>query len=342
MTLMYEYKSYVSPEGNQQNVEDKLFGPVPYTDGIVSLERLNPVLHGKPTPLDPESVYVIGSPQQGGLDYRAYAELEIMDRLGVATESLNMPNDLHLSVASELERRLEVMVARNQTSYNRLLKVIDRDGDVDDSMLDIINRARQSDASVGELGMLLNAYPDMISVEFYKFTNPFNNESIAQAIDCIEQDIVSIDHTVEQRHATYETTLYEDPSFISEDINDATAEGVKVHIIKHKIGDIQFEKNNIEVIVKQVSVEDRDGTQYQIGVSSYLRTSDYPARLEQLEKSTDPAERQLTDRQKKLSSMVIDMEMLSEAIQPQLEASGVSLEDYLDRVQQVLDSDESV
>ncbi|MDN5819445.1 MAG: hypothetical protein L0H36_00310 [bacterium] len=340
MALMYEYKSYTSPEGNQQHVEDKLFGPVPYTDGIVSLERLNPVLHGKPTPLDPESVYVIGSPQQGGLDYRAYAELEIMDRLGVATESLNMQNDLHLSVASELERRLEVMVARNQTSYNRLLKVIEAEDNVDDSMLDIINRARQSDASVGELAMLLNAYPDMISVEFYKFTNPFNNESIAQAIHCIEQDVISIDHTVEQRHADYDATLYEDPSFISQDINDATIEGIKVHIVKHKIGDIQFDKNNIEIITKQVSVEDRDGTKYQIGVSSYLRASDYPARLQQIEDSPTLLKRELSQRQKKLSNLAIDMDMLSQAIQPQLEASGVSLEDYLAKVKQALDADD--
>lgn len=340
MALMYEYKSYTSPEGNQQHVEDKLFGPVPYTDGIVSLERLNPVLHGKPTPLDPESVYVIGSPTQGGLDYRAYAELEIMDRLGVATESLNMRNDLHLSVASELERRLEVMVARNQTSYNRLLKVIERDGAVDDAMLDIINRARQSDASVGELGMLLNAYPDMISVEFYKFTNPFNNESIAQAVNCIEQDIVSIDHTAEQRHADYNSTLYETPSFISEDINEATISGIKVHIVKHKIGDIQFDKNNIEIIAKQVSVEDRDGSEYQIGVSAYLRASDYLARLERIENSTTPDERKLSQRQQRLSNVVIDMAMLSEAIKPQLEENGVSLEDYLARVKKILESED--
>ena len=331
--------SKYSIEGDLQNIEEKLFGTVPYTDGIVSLETLNPSLHGKPTPLDPESVHVIGAPSNGGIDYRAYAELEIMDRLGTATEALEMSNDLHLSVASELEKRLEVMVTRNQTSYRRLLKVIEADGDIDGAMLDIINRARQSDASVGELGTLLNNYPDMISVEFYKFTNPFNDQSIEEAVNCIDQEIISIEHTAELRPIDHVTHLYETPVFISEDINPAVIEGIKVHIAKQKIGDIQFADNTIEIIRKQASVEDRDGTIYPIGVSGYLRTADYEDRLQKIEDEPQVEAGKLSESRRKLADFVIDMDMLSSAIAPQLEKNGVTLEEYLERVKKALDSE---
>lgn len=236
-----------------------------------------------PTPLDPYSV------NRDGENYVHAAQSSLIDRVTQKADQSGLPATACKRALAELDAALDVRVDRNIQSYQRLLVGIDLDG-ADDDLIAIIEKARGGAANPAELLRLIKEHPEMISVEFFKRTTPFDPKEYHDA----QQALFHIVATLKNQFADAEFTLDAEGPITAEPFT--TEHGAIVW--KQKIGEAKSVGSHVEIIVKNsmialppdaqltngVSAMKRsDGTTVAyllpLGISAYFRTADYKSRV---------------------------------------------------------------
>lgn len=250
----------------------QLYGAIDFPGRPVSLKDLDPVKHSTPTPLDPNRVLV------GANSYRTFAEQELLSRLDGFRKVL--PDDLFWNVAFELETRQKIMINRNRESYGRLLKEVEARGSLDETLADIIYRARGGRADTNELLRLIKEYPPMISVTFAELTSPFQTDTILDTQRYIDSQVARLSRMFEDA----EVTLLADDDAVL--ISSYKQKSTGVIVQKHKIADIKSQDSHTEAIRKRTFIElpvvDGEAARFApIGISGYFRAANYKELLEQ-------------------------------------------------------------
>ncbi len=255
--------------------QDRFTAPIAYR----GVER------GAPTPLDAYRVYV--GTDEDHVNYIHDAQSRTSRRIHEAGAAIGLPEPYQQLADRELDAALDVRVARNSASYERLLSKISG-GSVDGALYEIIQKARAGGASASELLRLVKENPEMISVEFFKRQPLFDTEEYSRSV-------ADLDATLRQVQAEFqdaEITLLSKPVMTAEPF--ATEHGAIVW--KEKIGDCKTYDSHSEIITKHTmlalppTVQLR-GVKYNhikingqtlnllpMGISAYFRAADYKER----------------------------------------------------------------
>lgn len=237
-----------------------------------------------PTPLDPYAT------RRNALNYELASHNVLENRVKEKAHAIGL--DAHFSdiAFAELEAALHVRVERNNKSYERLKRATEGKA-LDDTMVDIITKARSGSADTQELLRLIKEYPDMISLEFFKRTTPFDFDeyrdaylSLQRVVNGLRVNFYDADISVD-----FDRERIASPPFITDH------SGL---VRKDKIGEAKSADSHIEIIAKhsmiilpasaQLNVNKkqifrftRDGKSYNclpLGISAYFRTVDYKDR----------------------------------------------------------------
>jgi len=251
-----------------------------------------------PTPLDPShAAYFVDGDDT--VSYVSASGVMLDSRLEEAVDAVGMPRE---DVSSAYERaHAEIVeghngrIRRNDESYQRLLEAIERKKKpIDDAMFDIIQAARAGAADWPQLVRLIKEYPEMISVEAFKFTKPFSDGDRDEARALINEKVRHLQATFRDAVVTvYDSWEELKKPFIDED-------GVRVR--KYRIAEIRSETSHTELIVKEtdlivppdmplsesasrspVDIVSIEGTNYDarllpFGITAYLLTGEYKKR----------------------------------------------------------------
>lgn len=243
-----------------------------------------------PTPLDP---YAVLRCARDGLqeNYVHVAQTSIEERIEERAQQMGgIPKSFQMQALKELEAALDVRVDRNSHSFQRLIRSIEGEA-LDEEMKSIIEKSRGGSANTAELLRLIKEHPDMISVEFFKRTTPFDVDEYAKAKMMLQAQLRSLRADFKDAEITLDMdskTLIAEP-FV-------TQHGAIVW--KQKVGEARSIDSHIEVIVKHsllalpsdlnlnkntksklVTSKGRPFSNIlPLSLSAYLRTADYKTR----------------------------------------------------------------
>jgi hypothetical protein len=237
-----------------------------------------------PTPLDPYAV------QRDGLDYVVASQHILVDRVIQKAEVIGLDEQYKFIALDELFAAMHVRTERNSQSYDRL--VASTSGvDLDEAMLAIIDKARGASADTQELLRLIKEHPDMISIEFFKRTTPFDTEEYRDACQQLQQLIIALKEGFKDADITHDfsgKTITTEPFM--------TEHGAIVW--KECIGEARSVDSHTEIIVKHSMLALPPTIQLKgvkpniihfegsgqtlnllpLGISAYFRTADYKSR----------------------------------------------------------------
>lgn len=250
-----------------------------------SLEYLKNLPETAPTPLDPYSI------SRSGISYLRLMQISYEDRIREFQER-NGLDDIYADLAlRELDDSLMVRTERNHQSYTRLREALKEDSskDLDADVLDAI---RIGAACPTDLLRLIQSYPEMISVEFFKRTTPFSLTDAESAERQLQQQLSELVSNARNDSIS----LYEKEKIRYSSRPFTTENGALIW--KQKIGLVEFDGGAIEIILKRSAIAlppdvhiANSGAQTYIqkngeklfmlcplGMSAYFRTSDYSDR----------------------------------------------------------------
>jgi hypothetical protein len=237
-----------------------------------------------PTPLDPAAV------QRAGVNYVAASKHILSDRVVQKAETIGLQDQFKAIALDELLTATDIRIERNNQSYERLIGSTN-DIALDNTMLAIIEKARGANADTQELLRLIKEHPDMISLEFFKRTTPFDTEEYRDACNQLQQLIRALKDSFEDADVTHDfsgKTITNKP-FMTEH---------GAFVWKECIGEARSADSHIEIIAKHSmlalpSTVQLKGVKQNIirfessgqtlnllplGVSAYFRTADYKSR----------------------------------------------------------------
>jgi hypothetical protein len=237
-----------------------------------------------PTPLDPYAV------QRDGVNYVIASQHILEDRLTQKAASIGLAPEYMDTALQELMAALGVRIERNSKSYERLVATTDA-ATIDDTMRAIIEKARAAAADTQELLRLIKEHPDMISIEFFKRTTPFDMDEYREAYTELQHLVM----TLKDRF------IDADVSFDFKEKIVTTEPFMTEHgafVWKERIGEARSVDSHTEIIVKHSMlalppalqlrgvkhnvIRSENGGQslnlLPLGISAYFRTADYKTR----------------------------------------------------------------
>lgn len=254
----------------------------------------------RPTPLAPYGIYHLGAENTDyQLTYSTVSSLISEARLDKAIEATRLdeddPSQAVARAKQETQSGLGGQIRRNDQSFERLLGEIERRGvPIDDEMFAIIQAARRRTADLPQLVRLIKEYPQMISIETFKFVKPFSAKDRIEAEAVFKEQVAHLQAVFEDAEvAIHEPWAELKRPFIAEN-------GVRVR--KYVAARIRSRDSDTELIVKETdlivppsfaaTMEDAPGevgkvtiggTDYEavmmpLGVIGYLRATDYKER----------------------------------------------------------------
>lgn len=269
------------PHLNESARRETFRGPIEYDEQNVQWS---------PTPLDPYAV--LRRAKDGAYEnYVHAAQTSIEDRIEERAEQMGgIPEVFQRQAVKELEAALDVRVDRNNQSFQRLLRSIEGKS-LDEEMKSIIEKSRGGSANTAEILRLIKEHPDMISVEFFKRTTPFDVDEFTKAKMMLQAQL----RVLREDFKDAEITLDMDSKTVAAE-PFVTQHGAIVW--KQKVGEARSIDSHIEVIVKHSllalpsdlnlnkntmsKLVTSKGQPFSnilpLSLSAYLRTADYKTR----------------------------------------------------------------
>lgn len=230
--------------GAEGRYYDLLMKPLEYHDpSMADYHELDPEQNGNPTPLDPFSLSI------GNVNYPTHSRVKITNRIDQAIEYYGVPDDIAKMIYNEAQYTQDLRNERNSQSMQRLRNTIEHhlgDRIVDDAMHDIIAKARAGTAAPAELLRLIKEYPEMIAVEFYKFTKPLDREAMALARYTSEAMMLRLAQPGGFLSAEIKPLIGKSAEVISRTFSPRN----NVYVEKRRIGIIGSSTSNTEAIIK--------------------------------------------------------------------------------------------
>ncbi len=215
----------------------------------------------RPTSVTPYSLYILGDDGTGNhITYSGVSTLVVEARMDDAVEVANLdPDDPSQAYARGLQEALNSLAGRmrrNQESFERLMKAVEQ-GNVplDDEMFRIIYAARGGSLEPHEKNVppdlaqfvrLLKEYPEMISVETFKFAKPFDPQAREEAREVIKQQVWDL----QREFKDAEVTVYDPWLELKEPYIDENG----TRVSKFVAASIRSRDSSSELIVKETDL----------------------------------------------------------------------------------------
>lgn len=231
--------------GSESLFATALFGVVNYSMSQKGYDKISPMVNEdtRPLLLDPARAYDGGVP----------AKIKIINELlpkrvhEIAQRAELTEFDLD-RLLSEIQFEVSLRLDRNNQSMGRLRDALQAAPFVDDTMLDIVHRARGGRANMDEMVRLIKEYPEMISLEAFKFTKPLDWTAATQVDTVLDAHVARLTKTFHDA----EVTPY--PNGSAKLLKKPFFDKNGMLVVKHIIGEIKSEDSYTELVRKHTYI----------------------------------------------------------------------------------------
>ena len=238
-----------------------------------------------PTPLDPEMA------EQNQVSAIRIIGMGLHRRAEEAARLHGLPSKLSDVMEEELAYAAERRSSKNMASFDRLLRQVEGKT-LDDAMVQIIEKARQSAADPQELLRLIKEYPDMISLEFFKGHSMLDIEKYKEITDRLAEAVELLRGSFQDAEVVLYDNKERHTAFGGQD-------GIGIYIAREKVAEARSADSKVEILTKSTflvlppdfdhsrpalitTIQGEERRMLPLATMAYFRTVNYRERLEEI------------------------------------------------------------